>query len=159
MIGLVFSLGLTACRPTSADLAPTATEAPPATAASSGGEAPAAAVALKVTGDVANPQVWTEEEVKAMNAIEVESANSKGEASTYTGVPLKDLLALAQPNANATTVVFMADDGHTAEVSLEELNACSDCIASFRTNGGFSTVLPGYPGAMQIKGVIEIQVK
>jgi tungstate transport system substrate-binding protein len=36
--------------------------------------------------------------------------------------------------------------------------ACSDCIASFRSQGGFSTVLPGYAGNMQVKGVVEIQV-
>ena len=159
ILSLVLSLVLAACAPTSTELAPTATEAPPATEASSAAGAPAAGVALKVTGDVANQQAWTEEEVKAMNAIEVDSTNSKGEASTYTGVPLNDLLALAQPNADATTVVFMADDGYTAEISLEELNACNDCIASFRSNGGFSTVLPGYPGSMQVKGLIEIQVK
>lgn len=159
ILSLVLSLVLAACAPTSTELAPTETEVPPGTEVSSASEAPAAGVALKVTGDVANQQAWTEDEVKAMNVIEVESINSQGEASTYTGVPLNDLLALAQPNADATMVVFLADDGSTAEISLDELSGCNDCIASFRNKGGFSTVLPGYPGNMQVKGVIEIQVK
>jgi hypothetical protein len=30
---------------------------------------------------------------------------------------------------------------------------------SFRNQGGFSIVMPGYPGNMQVKGVVEIQVK
>ena len=156
---IAFSLLLAACGPTAApepapaeEAAPAATEAPVTT------EAPMAEVALKVTGDVANEQAWTEDEVKAMDAIDVESTNSKGEKSTYTGVLLSELITAAKPNADANMVTFVADDGYTAEIGLEELMACADCIASFRNNGGFSTVLPGYEGKLQVKGVIEIQV-
>jgi hypothetical protein len=52
-----------------------------------------------------------------------------------------------------------ADDGYTAEVALADVKACQDCIVSFRKQGGFSTVLPGFPGNVQVKGVIEIQAK
>ena len=126
------------------------------TACSSGG---GGEVALKVTGNVVSEQAWTEDEVKAMDNLDVESTNKDGEVSTYTGVLLTDLLAEAQPNADATTVIFVADDGYTAEISLEELNACTDCIVSFRNQGGFSTVLPEFSGKLQVKGVVEIQVK
>lgn len=126
-------------------------------------EAPAGGIpenaALKVTGLVENEVGWTEEEVRAMPTVDAESTNKQGETETYTGVPLKALLALAVPQDGATTVVFVADDGYTAEVSLEELMACEDCIASFRTQGGFSTVMPGFPGSVNVKGVIEIQLK
>ena len=37
--------------------------------------------------------------------------------------------------------------------------ACEDCIVSFRNQGGFSIVMPGYSGKLQVKGVVEIQVK
>ena len=76
-------------------------------------------------------------------AIDVESTNSKGETATYTGVLLSELIAAAKPNADANMVVFVADDGFTAEIGLNKLMASADCIASFRSNGGFSTVLPG----------------
>jgi hypothetical protein len=116
-------------------------------------------VALKITGSVANEQAWTEAQVKAMDTMEAEATNKDGETKTYTGVLITDLLAEAQPNAEATTVVFVADDDYTAEITLEELNACSDCIVSFRNQGGFSTVLPEFSGKLQVKGVVEIQVK
>jgi hypothetical protein len=127
------------------------------TACSSGGGG--GDVALKVTGSVAKEQAWTEAQVKGMDTMEAVSTNKDGETSTYTGVLITDLLAAAQPNAEATTVVFVADDGYTAEVTLEELNACADCIVSFRNQGGFSTILPGFSSKLQVKGVIEIQVK
>ena len=115
--------------------------------------------ALKVTGKVATPIGWTEEEVRAMDTVDVQSTNSDGQTETYTGVLITDLLALAGPMSDATTLVFVADDGYTAEVPLADVLACADCIVSFRSKGGFSTVLPGFPGNAQVKGVVEIQVK
>ena len=83
---------------------------------------PAAGAALKITGSVANEMSWTEEEVRAMPTIDAESTNKEGETKTYTGVLINDLLALAGPNADATTVVFVADDGYTAEATLAALH-------------------------------------
>ena len=115
--------------------------------------------ALKITGKVATPIGWTEEVVRAMKTVDVQSTNKDGQTETYTGVLLTDLLALAGPASDATTLVFVADDGFTAEVPLAEVLACADCIVSFRSKGGFSTVLPGFAGKLQVKGVVEIQVK
>lgn len=115
-------------------------------------------VALRVTGDVADEQAWTDAQVKDMDTMEATSTNNRGEQSTYTGVRIADLLEEAGPTEGASTVVFVADDGQTAEIGLEELRACADCIVSFRNQGGFSVVMPGYPGNMQVKGVVEIQV-
>jgi tungstate transport system substrate-binding protein len=129
-----------------------------------GGGAPAAGgipegAALKITGNVEAETGWTEDQVKAMPTIEAQSTNKAGETSTYTGVLINDLLALAKPKSDATGLVFVADDGYTAEVTLAEVQACANCIVSFRSEGGFGTVLPGFPGGVQVKGVIEIQVK
>lgn len=156
-MGLILSMALFACGSPAPTAAP-ATEAPAVTETPAATEAPAAEVALTVTGDIATEQGWTEDEVKAMKTLEVESANSKGEKATYTGVLISNLLAAAQPNAEANTVIFVADDGFTAEIGLADLTSCADCIVSFRDKGGFSTVLPGQPGKLQVKGVVEIQV-
>jgi hypothetical protein len=155
ILGMVLSLALAACGP-GATPEPAAPAAEEPMAEEPAKEMP---VALQVTGAVANEQAWTEDEVKAMDAIDVESTNNKGETSAYTGVLLSDLISVAEPSADASLVTFVADDGYTAEIDFGELMACADCIASFRNQGGFSTVLPGYPGNMQVKGVIEIQVK
>jgi tungstate transport system substrate-binding protein len=133
-------------------------EAHPSEPAQPTGGIPADA-ALKITGKVATEIGWLEEEVRAMETIEAQSTNKAGETSTYTGVLLTNLLEMAGVQADATTLVFVADDGYTAEVALADVKACQDCIVSFRNQGGFSTVLPGFPGNVQVKGVIEIQVK
>jgi hypothetical protein len=115
--------------------------------------------ALKVTGSVDKEIGWTEEQIKAMDTMDVESTNKKGETSTYTGVSIKALLDKAGVKADATTVVFVADDDYTAEASLSDVQGCSDCIVSFRDQGGFSIVMPNFPSNLQVKGVVEIQVK
>jgi hypothetical protein len=118
-----------------------------------------AAVALKVSGLVDKETGWKEDEVKAMEAIKVESTNKNGEKSTYEGVLISNLITLAGPKADAKNVVFVARDGFTAEIAFADLMACTDCIVSFRNQGGFSTVLPGQSGKLQVKDVVEIQVK
>jgi hypothetical protein len=116
-------------------------------------------VALKVTGNVASEKGWSEAKIKAMDTIDTDYTNKDGVTSTYTGALITDLLAEAKPNADATTVTFVANDGYTAEVTLEELNACPNCIVSPMDDGGFRIVMPDFSSKLQVKGVVEIQVK
>jgi hypothetical protein len=115
--------------------------------------------ALKITGNVASEIGWTEDEVQAMETMDAESTNKDGETKTYTGVSINTLLELAGINDGATTVVYVVDDGNTAEIPLADVQGCADCIVSFRNRGGFSIIMPGFPGNVQVKGVVEIQVK
>jgi DMSO/TMAO reductase YedYZ molybdopterin-dependent catalytic subunit len=115
--------------------------------------------AFKITGMVETEVGWTEEKIRSMDAIEAESTNKEGETSTYTGVRISDLLSKAGPTGEATTLVFIADDGYSAEVPLADIEACADCIVSFRNQGGFSIIAPGFEGSVQVKGVVEIQVQ
>ncbi len=124
-----------------------------------GGGASSGEVALEVTGNVANEMAWTEEEVRSMDTIEAERENKEGEMSTYTGVPIKALLEEAGASDDATTVTFVAEDDYTASIDMAEVQACDNCIVSFRNKGGFSIVMPGQSGKLQVKGVVEIQVE
>ena len=152
-----FALLLTACGGATPEPAPTEPAAPAMLEAPAPTEESMPEIALKVTGDVASEQAWTEDEVKAMDTLDVESTNNSGEKSTYTGVLLSDLISAAKPNADANMVTFVGES--TAEISLEEVMACTDCVASFRNKGGFSVVMPGFGDKLQVKDVVEIQVK
>ena len=114
---------------------------------------------LKVTGMVDHEMSWSDDEVRAMDTMDVVSANRSGEESSYTGVSLNALLDLAGVQDGASTLVFVGSDGTEAQASFDEVRGCSDCIVSFRNQGGFSMVLPGYPGDVQVKGVVEIRVQ
>lgn len=115
--------------------------------------------AFKITGSVNNEIGWAEADVLAMDTMEAQAPNKEGVVSTYTGVSINTLLEKAGVKEGATTLVFVADDGYTSEVVLAEIQACTDCIISFREQGGFSSVLPGFSNKAQVKGIVEIQVK
>ena len=115
--------------------------------------------ALKITGNVNGEVGWNEKDLRAMKTTQTEYTNKEGVTATYTGVSLNDLLDKAGVKSDATALVFVADDGYTAEVTLDEVKACTNCIVSFRDEGGFLMVMPGFATKAQVKGVIEIQVK
>ena len=115
--------------------------------------------ALIITGLVKTPMGWTEEEVRAMDTTDAVGTNSDGAEETYTGVLLATLLNMAEPMSDATTIVLIADDGYSVEVPLADVMACETCILSFRTNGGFSSVFPGFAKNTSVKGVVQVQVK
>lgn len=117
------------------------------------------AAGLSITGMVDNEMSWTEEEVRAMETTEAVRENNAGEEETYTGVSLNALLDQAGVQDGASTVVLVADDGYEVEVPLADLRACTDCIASFRNQGGFSSVMPGFPGNTQVKGLVELRLQ
>ncbi len=120
---------------------------------------PEVLVALKITGTVSKDMAWSEQQVRAMPTMDVQSKNKQGETSIYTGVSISVLLEMAGVRAEASKVVFTADDGSSAEAQWAEVQACQDCIISFRNKGGFSVVMPDFPSDLQVKGVVEIQVK
>ncbi len=125
---------------------------------STAGGVPADA-ALKITGNVNGEVGWSEKDVRALKTAQADFTNKDGVTNTYTGVPLNDLLDQAGVKSGATAIVFVADDGYTAEVTLDEVKACTNCIVGFRDEGGFVMVMPGFSNKAQVKGVIEIQVK
>lgn len=149
---LLLSLALSACVKST----PEPTAVPMVTEKTAAAET---TVALRITDKVESEIALSEDEVKAMTTIDVESTNSKGESATYTGVKIIDLLALAKPATDATTLVFVADDGFSIEVPLADVLACDTCILSFRSKGGFSSVMPNFDGKLQVKGVVAIEVK
>lgn len=116
-------------------------------------------VALQVTGKVVEEKSWTEGQVEAMDTMKAQRENKSGELSTYTGVSVMSVLEEAGLEDDASSVVFVAGDGYEASVSVDELQACPDCILSFRNQGGFSAVMPGFSGKLQVKGVVELRVE
>jgi len=128
-------------------------------APASEGEAASGDVTLKITGKVDNEKTWTEAEIKGMKTMEAERANKEGVMETHTGVSINDLLNEAGVQGDATKVFMVAEDGYEAEVVLADLQACSNCIVSFQTQGGFSSVLPDFPNNVQVKGIVELRVE
>lgn len=118
-----------------------------------GGEA-----ALTVSGAVDEELSLSMGDLEGMESVEVEYTGKDGETETYTGVPVNDILAETGLSGDASAIVFVASDGYEAELSLADLEGCSDCVVAF-DGDELRMVLPGFPGNVQVKGVVGIQVK
>jgi len=115
--------------------------------------------ALILTGLVETEIGWTTDELKAMPTASAQGKNNKGEVSGYSGVLLADLLKLAAPKAGAATLVFKGEDDAKFEVPLADVLSCTDCIVTFRSQGGLSLLMPFYSEQLAMKGLKELEVK
>lgn len=120
--------------------------------------APDSSAQLEISGAVAQPATWTEADLRALGPQEVDYTNKDGETTTYTGVLFETLLAEAQVEEAATTLIFRASDGYEAQVPLEEIRSCADCAVGLQDQGGFRVVLPDFPSNVQVKDLVAIEV-
>ena len=116
--------------------------------------------AIVIVGNVEKETGWLEETVRAMDTIDVESKNSNGDSELYKGVLIKSLLENAGVKPQATSIIFISEDGKSSgDVPVSDVISCENCILSFRTKGGFSVVAPDLGKDAQIKGIVRIDVK
>jgi DMSO/TMAO reductase YedYZ molybdopterin-dependent catalytic subunit len=125
--------------------------------------APAASSAegtLVITGMVNQELTLTDADLHNLEVAHITAVHPKKGSQEYDGVRLNVLLDKAGVKAGATTVVFIASDGYTAEVSLNDIRACADCLLAFTdTKGSYSTVMPGMLGNAWTKNVVKLEVK
>jgi DMSO/TMAO reductase YedYZ molybdopterin-dependent catalytic subunit len=123
--------------------------------------APAAAGTLVITGMINHSLALTDAVLHGMKNVTISTIPPKQtNAQSYTGVPLNDLLDQAGVKTGASSVLFTASDGYSAEVSLTDILACTDCLLAFSvTAGSYSTIMPGMLGNNWTKNVIKMEVK
>ena len=116
---------------------------------------------LVITGNVNEPQEFMENNLRELEVVEIEATHpKKGTTATYTGVRFSSLLALAEVQEGATTVVLTASDGYAVEIALADLQACADCLVAFtETPGIFNTVMPALDGSTWTKELVSIEIK
>ena len=115
---------------------------------------------LAITGMVNQELALTDADLHNMEVVHITAVQPKNGSHAYDGVRLNAILDKAGVKTGATTVVFLASDGYSAEVSLADIRACADCLLAFTgPQDGYTTVMPGMPGNDWTKNVIEIEVK
>jgi hypothetical protein len=118
--------------------------------------APAAAVALSVTGAVEKELALSRADLEAMGAEELTVEHPKKGAQNYQGVRLSKVLEAAGPSGD--TLTFTAGDGYSADLPLADVQACGDCLVAF-DDGSLRLAMPGMESNAWVKGVISIEVK
>jgi DMSO/TMAO reductase YedYZ molybdopterin-dependent catalytic subunit len=70
----------------------------------------------------------------------------------FTGVPLRDLVQMAAPQAGASWVAFRARDGYTESLPLATVQASPEIIVAYDLDGAPLPMSHGYPARMIIPG-------
>ncbi len=102
-------------------------------------------------------KAYTEEDIVGLGSMTFDYVDSEGQSVTYNSVALTILLEDAEVTEEVGMLTFVASDGYEVEVSASEIIACTDCILAFNEDG-LRTFMPGLPGNLQVKGIVEIKV-
>jgi DMSO/TMAO reductase YedYZ molybdopterin-dependent catalytic subunit len=116
--------------------------------------------ALTISGLVDKPQSWTVSQIKEMEKAYARAlCADSGQERDFSGPPINALLDLAQPQANASKVVFKGEYDLSGEITLAELRANTEGIVAVTGSGKLRVILPGLPGTVQINGLQAIEVQ
>ncbi len=114
---------------------------------------------LNIFGLVDTPKAWSLEDLKALDQVKVTAEHPKKGKQDYEGVLLKTLFDLVGLKPDAKTLILTASDGFSAEVSLEEVAKCPECMLNLGDGGNLHSVMPGFPSNAWVKQVVSIEVK
>ena len=110
---------------------------------------------LSVTGSM--DKKYTKKELFGFSQVESVYMNKDGEITEYVGVPMISILEDCGIETYSS-VTMVASDGYSAEITYEELSACSKCIITFLENDGLLAVMPDFSSKLQVRDLIELQI-
>jgi hypothetical protein len=120
--------------------------------------APASPPALTVQGKINQELKLTVDDVKALGVETLTLEHPKNGPTDYEGVRLSKVLEEAGLAADATTLVFTASDGFSAEVAVTDAQACADCLIAIN-GSSLNMAMAGMSSKTWVKMVITIEVK
>ncbi|MBC7248896.1 MAG: ECF transporter S component [Anaerolineae bacterium] len=113
---------------------------------------------VRISGEVEAPYdyVLTDE----MPTITIEERNLPGLIGTYTGVPLREIVARARPRANASAVLVKATDGYDFFISMTEVQSNERLILAHTGSGQQTSyrIAGASNSKAWVRNVMEIQV-
>jgi DMSO/TMAO reductase YedYZ molybdopterin-dependent catalytic subunit len=116
---------------------------------------------LHVGGMVTQPLKLSYQDLRALPAtteivtLECISNDVGGDLMStgrFTGIPLRDLLTMAQPRAGAGAVNFRASDGYTESLPLSEVMSTPEILVVHELDGAPLPDAHGFPARMLIPG-------
>jgi hypothetical protein len=111
---------------------------------------------LSLTGEI--EASYTQKELESMSSVESIYTNKDGETTVYSGISINEIF-IKQGIVAFSAVNIVASDGYSANVTYDELSACSDCVLSYSKDNNWSAVMPNFSGKFQVKDVVEFTVK
>jgi len=115
--------------------------------------------ALTITGAVEKELSLTMDAIKAIGVVKATLEHPKKGKTDYEGVRLNALLGQVKVKPGAKQIVLTASDGFTAEVTLDALSKCADCMMAFGDGGKIHAAMPGMESNAWVKDIVKIEFK
>ena len=118
-------------------------------------------VILVVAGNVADSGTWDADRLRRLGVVdEIAFQPIGGEEVISYGILLRDLLDAVEPTPSASRVVFTDSDGDRVEMSLDEAQACEECLVAFGQLGReLHLVMPGEPVKLWVKNLVITEIQ
>jgi DMSO/TMAO reductase YedYZ molybdopterin-dependent catalytic subunit len=116
---------------------------------------------LRVTGLVSQPitlgyqdlrNLPATTEIVTLECISNDVGGNLMSTGRFTGIPLRDLLAMAEPRPSAAAVNFRAADGYTESLSLQVAMSTPEIMVVHQLDGAPLPDAHGFPARMLIPG-------
>jgi hypothetical protein len=123
--------------------------------------APQPDVVLVVAGSVVDSGTLDADRLRSLGVVEeIAFQPIGGEEVISQGILLRNLLDAVEPVPGASHVVFTDSDGDRVEMSLDEAQACEECLVAFGELGReLHLVMPGEPVKLWVKNVVIIEIQ
>lgn len=115
----------------------------------------------EVTGAVQDPYTFRYsdfEDLEVVITAELIGSVTYLEPRDYTGVPLKEIVSMATPDAGATEVVISATDGYSASFQLDDVLGDDELIVVLE-DGKLRIVAANYEGAYWVEDAVKVEVR
>ena len=114
--------------------------------------------AVRISGEVDAPYDYVLAD--GVQTITIEERNLSGLIGTYTGVPLREIIARAQPRPNASAVLVKATDGYDFFISMNEVQTNERLILAHTGSGQKTSyrIAGASNSKAWVRNVMEIQV-
>ncbi len=115
---------------------------------------------LTFTGLFNSETALDEAGLRTLEVVKITATHPKKGPMDYEGVKLNTLLDMIGIKEGATTLVFTAGDGFSAELPLADVRSCPDCMVSFTdTPGELFMVMPELSSGTWVKDIVTIEAK
>lgn len=116
---------------------------------------------LTLEGDFSEARGWTLEELEALDMITATVAGPRDDdpEAEYTGVSLVAFLEAAGLGEDATTLVATAADDFSAEIEVEAVQDCENCMLVIEEDGTLRLVMPGFASRTWVGNVVSLSAE
>jgi len=114
---------------------------------------------LTIVGKVDNELSLTRADIQERDMVTVTTRHPRHGEDDYEGLRLNDLLKEAGVQSGATLLLVASAHDTVTEVSLADVEACTECLLSFCGSGNLRLVMPGMPTEAWVGQVVSIKVQ